>query len=69
MGITKAGEAIAEMGQLKDPFPYFGGKSRVAPLVWQRLGNPINYIEPFFGSGIWETWKRMTNGVDSKLEL
>jgi len=29
----------------------FGGKSRVADLIWQRLGNPDNYVEPFFGSG------------------
>jgi DNA adenine methylase len=36
---------------LKAPFPWFGGKSRVAPLVWERFGNVPNYIEPFFGSG------------------
>jgi hypothetical protein len=36
---------------LKAPFPYFGGKSRVAALVWSRLGPVSNYIEPFFGSG------------------
>lgn len=36
---------------LKAPFPYFGGKSRIAPEVWRRLGNPTNYVEPFFGSG------------------
>jgi DNA adenine methylase len=36
---------------LKAPFPYFGGKSRVASLVWERLGNVKNYVEPFFGSG------------------
>ena len=33
------------------PFPYFGGKSRIAPLVWERIGDVPNYIEPFFGSG------------------
>jgi len=33
------------------PFPYFGGKRRVADLVWQRFGRVTNYIEPFFGSG------------------
>jgi hypothetical protein len=33
------------------PFPYFGGKSAVADVVWQALGNPVNFIEPFFGSG------------------
>src|SRR5215471_9186111 len=29
----------------------YGGKSRVAPLIWQRFGNVPNFIEPFFGSG------------------
>ncbi len=33
------------------PFPWFGGKSRAAKLVWERFGDPANYIEPFFGSG------------------
>lgn len=35
---------------LRAPFPYFGGKSEVAPLVWKRLGRPKQYIEPFCGS-------------------
>jgi site-specific DNA-adenine methylase len=35
----------------KAPFPFFGGKSRIAPLVWERFGNVPNYVEPFFGSG------------------
>lgn len=39
------------MPSLKSPYPYFGGKSKVAPLVWSRLGDVRNYIEPFFGSG------------------
>lgn len=29
----------------------FGGKSRVADLVWERFGDVDNYVEPFFGSG------------------
>jgi DNA adenine methylase len=33
------------------PFVWFGGKSRVADVVWRALGNPEHYIEPFFGSG------------------
>lgn len=33
------------------PFPWFGGKSRAAHLVWDRFGNVGNYVEPFFGSG------------------
>ncbi len=36
---------------LKAPFPYFGGKSRVAAEVWSRFGAVRNYVEPFFGSG------------------
>ena len=39
------------MTTLKAPFPYMGGKSRIAPVVWQRLGDVPNYVEPFFGSG------------------
>lgn len=35
---------------LKAPFPYFGGKSRAAELIWSRFGNPANYVEPFAGS-------------------
>jgi DNA adenine methylase len=41
----------APPSDLKAPFPYFGGKSRVGDLVWDRLGNVNNYMEPFFGSG------------------
>lgn len=36
--------------ELKAPFPWFGGKSRVAHLVWDRFGNVPNYVEPFAGS-------------------
>lgn len=35
---------------LRAPFPWFGGKSRVAHLVWDRFGNVPNYVEPFAGS-------------------
>lgn len=35
---------------LSAPFPYFGGKSRAAPLMWSLLGDVPNYIEPFAGS-------------------
>jgi DNA adenine methylase len=44
-------DKIAAMPMLEAPFPYFGGKSRVADRVWQTLGQPDHYIEPFFGSG------------------
>jgi hypothetical protein len=36
---------------MQAPFPWFGGKSTVAPLVWPRFGPVQNYVEPFFGSG------------------
>ena len=48
---------------LRSPFPWFGGKSRAAPLVWSALGRVDNYVEPFFGSGAVllarprETWR------------
>ena len=35
---------------LRAPFPWFGGKRRVASLVWERFGNVPNYVEPFAGS-------------------
>ena len=39
----------------KAPFPWFGGKSKAAELIWSRFGADCgNYIEPFFGSGaVW----------------
>lgn len=37
--------------KLKSPYPYFGGKSTVADIVWQRFGDVANFVEPFFGSG------------------
>lgn len=37
--------------KLRAPFPWFGGKSRVAHLVWARFGGDVaNYVEPFAGS-------------------
>src|SRR6187399_1830662 len=38
------------MAEIRAPFPWFGGKSRIAPLVWSRFGNVPNYVEPFAGS-------------------
>ena len=43
----------SEPGQrgLKAPFPFFGGKATQASLIWDRLGDVHNFVEPFFGSG------------------
>ncbi len=35
---------------LRAPFPYFGGKRAIAPVVWQAFGDVGGYIEPFAGS-------------------
>ncbi len=35
---------------LKAPFPYFGGKSKVAKEVWRRFGDVPNLVDPFAGS-------------------
>lgn len=32
------------------PFVWFGGKRRIADMVWRYLGNPRLYIEPFAGA-------------------
>ncbi|MYA40600.1 MAG: DNA adenine methylase [Gemmatimonadetes bacterium] len=32
------------------PFPYYGGKRRLAAAIWRRLGDPGVYVEPFAGS-------------------
>jgi DNA adenine methylase len=38
------------ISRLKSPYSWFGGKSRVAPIIWNGLGKVSNYIEPFAGS-------------------
>ena len=35
---------------LRAPFPWYGGKSLAASLIWRAFGNVPNYIEPFAGS-------------------
>lgn len=38
------------MKPLRAPFPWFGGKSRAAELIWTRFGDVPNFVEPFAGS-------------------
>lgn len=38
------------MKPIPSPFPYFGGKRKVAAEVWQRFGKVQNYVEPFAGT-------------------
>lgn len=42
---------MADTVHLQAPFPWFGGKRRVAAAVWARFGDVTTYVEPFFGSG------------------
>ena len=35
---------------LAAPFPWFGGKRRASPIIWDALGDPGGYVEPFAGS-------------------
>lgn len=39
-----------EIEGLTAPFPWFGGKRRIARQVWQRFGDVSTYNEPFAGS-------------------
>jgi len=36
--------------QTKAPFPWYGGKQHAAPLIWEALGDPAHYVDPFAGS-------------------
>ena len=46
MSTVTAGHKVG----IRAPFPWFGGKSAVADLVWSRFGDTPNYVEPFCGS-------------------
>jgi len=35
---------------VRAPFPWYGGKSRAATIIWRAFGNVPNYVEPFAGS-------------------
>lgn len=50
---------------LKSPFPWFGGKSAVADLVWSRFGNVPNFVGPFFGSGAVLLSRPFTPGTET----
>ena len=43
-------EETTGWNELRAPFPFFGGKRRVADVVWSRFGNVATYNEPFAGS-------------------
>ena len=49
--------------RLSAPFPFFGGKSRLAAQIWAKLGNPTVYVEPCYQTlGI--GWRCLTGCMD-----
>jgi hypothetical protein len=54
---------------LKAPFPWFGGKASIAPLVWERFGTASNYVEPFFGSGAMLLGRPNSDGTETVNDL
>jgi hypothetical protein len=48
--VTAPSLALNVPSTLRAPFPWFGGKSKAAHLIWPRFGNVPNYIAPFAGS-------------------
>lgn len=47
---TVAPPELDEEPPLSAPFPWFGGKSLAAPIIWRAFGDVPNYVEPFAGS-------------------
>lgn len=43
-------DPVETVDEPRAPFPYFGGKRWVAPIVWSAFGDVGHYIEPFCGS-------------------
>lgn len=51
------------------PFPWFGGKRKVASVVWERFGAVDNYVEPFFGSGAVLLGRPFVRGLETINDL
>jgi len=46
----RSGPAVTLRNLDKAPFPWFGGKSQAADVVWSLLGDVPHYVEPFAGA-------------------
>ena len=44
-------DSTEQLSEYSPAFQWFGGKARVASVVWDALGDVESYTEPFFGSG------------------
>ncbi len=47
-------------GNLDAPFPYFGGKAKVAEIVWSRLGDVTNYVVSIHAP-VWGATKKVSS--------
>ena len=64
-GIEASTSRRSSVADLRAPFPWFGGKSKVAPLVWERFWDVDNYVEPFFGSGAVLLGRPTPSGIET----
>ena len=53
---------------LSAPFPYFGGKRRAAPRIWQALGDPSGEAHAAKG-GAWWDYAQTCVGAEQVLPL
>lgn len=63
----RRGRHRSGLTMLRSPYPYFGGKRKVAETIWSRLGDAHNYVEPFFGSGavlLGRPWSALWTGSE-----
>jgi len=71
--ILRPGAGPVDSGEcavrLEAPFPWFGGKRRVAHEVWSRFGSVTNYVEPFFGSGAVLLGRPVVSGTETINDL
>ena len=62
-------QAMPPMPPMQAPFPWMGGKRRVASVVWERFGDVKNYVEPFFGSGAVLLGRPTAPGIETVNDL
>lgn len=49
----RCGDVFQSVGiktTMRTPYPYFGNKREIAPMIWERVGDPHRLIIPFAGS-------------------
>lgn len=51
LGEPEVVEPAALDSSITFPAPYFGGKRRAAAIIWERMGDVGNWVEPFGGTG------------------